>query len=117
MRKLERTHRVAAGIAAALFLGLWAPEAHAAGSNPAARKLGRGVANIALSFTEIPLTMIDVGQDHGGVAGATWGLVQGVGSTVVRMLVGVVEVVTFPLPFPKVGYGPMIQPEFPRSIM
>ena len=117
MRKHVWTSGVAASIMAALFLGLSVPAVHAAGSNPAARKLGRGVANVLCSFTEIPLTMMDVSQDHGPLAGVTWGVVQGVSSTVMRMLVGALEVVTFPLSFPKVGYGPMVQPEFPRSIM
>ena len=117
MRKRVWTSGVAASIVAALFLGLLVPDVHAAGSCPPARKLGRGGANVLFSFTEIPLTMMDVSQDHGPVAGVTWGMVQGVGSTVERMLVGALEVVTFSPLFPKVGYGPMVQPEFPRSIM
>lgn len=99
-------------IVALLMLG--APDASAAHSCPATRKLGRGVANLLFGFTEIPRSMIEVGRFHGQAAGATWGLAEGLFKTVARMAVGVVEIVTFPVPFPKAEYEqPILRPEFP----
>ena len=100
----------------AVVVGFVAPEVRAQESCPMARKLGRGVANILLGFTEIPLTMIDVNRVHGEVAGATWGFAEGMCMTVKRMLAGVAEVITFPVPFPTDDYDePLSKPEFPGS--
>ena len=107
------------GILLVAGLSMWAPDASAVADQPTcpfARKLGRGVANVLLGFTEVPLTMIDVSRSHGEVAGATWGLVEGVCRMVVRMGVGVAEIVTFPAPFPKADYEPIFLPEFPGSL-
>lgn len=99
-------------VLAVLMIG--APDASAAHACPATRKLGRGVANLFLGVTEIPRSMIEVGRFHGQVAGATWGLAEGLCKTVARMAVGVVEIVTFPVPFPKADYEePIMRPEFP----
>ena len=105
---------VAVGVLVA-GLGVCVPDAAAKSSCPVARKLGRGVANLVLGFTEIPITMMDVSRYNGEVAGATWGLVEGIGRMVVRMGAGVAEIVTFPVAFPKPDYEPIVLPEFPGS--
>ena len=68
---------------------------------PAFEKLGRGMANTAGGWLEIPLTMHQnyTEQDTGTslAAGAVHGIVKGI----VRTGVGVYEIVTFWLPLPK----------------
>lgn len=76
------------------------------------RKLGRGFANVLFGVAEIPGTIAETSREHGGGAGATWGVLKGLGRFVARELVGVYEIVTFPLPFPR-NYDPILQPEFP----
>jgi putative exosortase-associated protein (TIGR04073 family) len=75
------------------------------------RKLGRGVSNIATAPLELIRTPYLVTQQEGSMAGATVGLIQGVGAVIVRELAGVVEVATFFLPFPH-GFQPLVKPEF-----
>ena len=95
-------------------LALGTPEASAAHACPATRKLGRGAANLLLGFTEVPRSMMEVGRHHGQVAGASWGMAEGLCKMIARMGVGVLEVVTFPVPFPKSDYTePILKPEFP----
>lgn len=88
--------------------------------NPA-RKLGRGVANVALGALEIPVKISDVNKEDGGIAAVTYGVFLGVSYCIAREFVGVFEVVTFPFPMPggdvKLdgngwGYGPIMEPEF-----
>ena len=95
-------------------LALGATDVSAAHSCPATRKLGRGVANLFLGFTEVPRSMMEVGRYHGQVAGATWGMAEGLCKMIARMGVGLLEIVTFPVPFPKEHYAePILKPEFP----
>jgi len=76
------------------------------------KKLGRGIANIATFPIEILLQTSRVNNTDGPVAAATWGVLKGVGMSGVRLLVGVYETVTFPIPLPP-HYGPILKdPEF-----
>ena len=76
------------------------------------RKLGRGLANVTLGLLELPFRISVVYEGHGVGAAAFWGSLAGIQAAVTRMVVGAVEVVTFPLPLPRVGYGPIVEPEF-----
>ena len=85
------------------------------------RKLGRGVCNTAFGVFEIPLKMWDVNKSDGGVACITDGPFLGIGHFLLRECVGVLEIVTFPMPLPGMtdspnkagwGYAPIIEPEF-----
>ena len=76
------------------------------------RKLSRGLANALGGFLEIPLTIQAVGSVKGPVAGLSLGLVEGVGAAIARTLIGLAEVLTFPIPLPSMGYEPLLQPEF-----
>ncbi len=100
---------------AVLWLLALSPSASACGlteCNPVVRKLGRGLANSLFSIVELPSQMIAVGEHQGPLAGGTLGLLVGLSAVVTRTVVGLVEVATFPLPLPRVGYGPVVQPEF-----
>ncbi len=72
------------------------------------RQLGRGATNIVTGIWEVPKTMHQVNQDRGGYAAASYGLFQGIWRFATREVVGVLEVLTFPMGWPSI-----IEPEFP----
>lgn len=89
------------------------------------RKLGRGVANVAFGPLEILIKPWDVKQENGEIAAITYGIFKGIACVIVREVVGVAEIITFPFPLPGCpndqmdagwGYGPMLPlttwPEF-----
>lgn len=82
-------------------------------------KLGRGITNTAFCFLEIPMAWTTVAEEHGNLAGITYGTLRGVCYTIARVGVGVVDIVTFPFPLPNCpesvedvgwGYGPIMRP-------
>ena len=78
----------------------------------AIEKLGRGVANVITSPLELPKTMGDVNQEKGEIAGLTWGILAGTFNIAKRIVVGVYEVATFPIPLPS-NYDPILtDPEY-----
>ena len=78
----------------------------------ALKKLGRGLANCITFPIEIFDQMKKTNLSDGPVAGCTWGLLKGIGMTGVRAVVGVYEVITFPVPLPR-NYEPILKdPEF-----
>ncbi|MDD5699531.1 MAG: exosortase system-associated protein, TIGR04073 family, partial [Victivallaceae bacterium] len=56
-------------------------------------KLGRGVANIAFGPLELVQQPLDVAQEKGNIAALTYGVFRGIGMTVARAVVGVVDIV------------------------
>lgn len=72
-------------------------------------KLMRGLANTFQGILEVPRNINNTTETRGLLTGATVGLGQGLGYGVLRTLVGLYEVVTFPIPVPS-GYAPIIQP-------
>ena len=80
----------------------------------ALRKLGRGCSNVLFGIVEVPNQFTKANSEHGGAAGVTYGLGKGLVRWVGRELVGVYEIVTFPLPVPR-GYKPVMKPEFPNE--
>jgi putative exosortase-associated protein (TIGR04073 family) len=85
------------------------------------RKLGRGIVNVGFGVLEIPIKVYDVNKEEGGLAAVSYGTLKGIGYFVAREVVGVVEIVTFPIPMPGAtdnpndsgwGYGPWMEPEF-----
>ena len=73
-------------------------------------KFGRGMANIVISPGEFYLQPLLLGNDNAPSTAIFGGLCKGAAMFIAREIVGVCEVVTFPIPFPKVGYGPIIKP-------
>lgn len=109
-------------VVASLVMGLVGLAAVARAEEPAAkqdpsryhgmaRKLGRGVANVATGVLEIPRQMAHTIEQDGIIAGLTVGTVKGVGWAVSRELVGIYEVATFIMPQPD-EYGVILEPEF-----
>ena len=84
-----------------------------AGAQTAARKFGRGLADMTTGVLELPGNTVVEAKKH-GAAGVPIGVAKGLGMIVSRELVGVWEVVSAPFPVPA-GYRPPISPEFPWS--
>ena len=80
----------------------------------AAKKLGRGLANVLTGWVELPKNIYDTSVEENALSGMTMGLAKGLGMTIVRTGAGVYEVVTFPLPVPE-DYQPVLEPEFVLS--
>jgi putative exosortase-associated protein (TIGR04073 family) len=77
------------------------------------RKLGRGIANIAFGFLEIPETVAEVNERDGNAAAATYGVVRGVGRFFFRMGMGIYEVTTHPFPTYRESYRPPYKMQTP----
>lgn len=61
-------------------------------------KVGRGVVNIVVSPLDIPATVVRVSREHDNFGYAlVAGTFEGIGNTLVRLLAGVAEILTFPL--------------------
>ena len=82
-------------------------------------KLGRGIANVALSPLEMIKRPVMIAHQKGEVAGLFYGPLDGVKWILIRIGVGVTDIVTFPMPLPgcnenpddpRWGYGPMVRP-------
>ena len=85
------------------------------------RKFGRGLCNTIFGVFEIPIQIYQTNKTTGGLAAWTYGLTKGIGRFLLREGVGLTEIITFPMPFPKCstekygtgwGYGPLMEPEW-----
>ena len=64
-------------------------------------KAGRGVTNVLTGWIELPKQIHMGSQEANPVTGLAWGLVKGIGLTVLRAGVGIYEAISFPIPYPK----------------
>lgn len=78
----------------------------------APRKAGRGLAGMTTAFLEIPGNMVAESDRRGPGVGIPVGFAIGCGMIVPRVLVGVYEFVSAPIPVPA-GYRPILSPEYP----
>ncbi len=76
------------------------------------RKLGRGIANLATGWLEVPVEMTRMTEDSGSWAGVSVGLCRGIMRGIGRTVVGALELSTFFIPNPQVRFGPILEPEF-----
>ena len=74
-------------------------------------KAGRGVVNVLTGWIELPKQIHLGSQDPNPVSGLGWGLLKGVGLTVLRAGMGIYEALTFPIPYPKAFTSPYEQME------
>ena len=91
----------------------WDPKNDDQEIDPSARRrpadqFGRGVCNILFGILEIPFNVMRVNDEEGDLPGLSKGLGLGVWRFLVREVVGVVELVSFPF-----GWEPIIEPEYP----
>ncbi len=77
------------------------------------RKLGRGIANLFLAPAEVFVTVTTVNTQEGNAAAATYGVVRGVGRSVVRHGAGLLEILSFPFPAWHASYYPMLPSDIP----
>ncbi len=70
------------------------------------RKLGRGLANILLSGTELVQTPNEIQDREGNAAGWSYGGIRALGRYFWRVSAGIFEVATFPFPTNKGSYRP-----------
>jgi putative exosortase-associated protein (TIGR04073 family) len=74
-------------------------------------KLVRGLANLTTGVGEIPKQIYLIGKREGWVQGAVRGPLEGLGMFIARTVVGVYDVVTFPVPVPS-RYQPVLLPDY-----
>jgi len=74
------------------------------------RKLFRGIVNSLTGFLELPITIFKVSKNEGYPKGLTYGTAMGITLAVQRTLIGLYDLLTFPIPNPE-GFAPLIQPE------
>ena len=75
-------------------------------------KLGRGLTNVIEGPFELYTQTVLMPESTDAVYTVIGGITRGLAMIVVRELVGVYDIVTFPFPLPK-DYKPVIQPETP----
>ena len=105
----SRLRVLSIAIVLALVLGV---SNTASARDTAARKVGRGAANLTLGILVLPGEMVQTTRESGPFVGATWGFVKGVGMFVATEVVGLWEVVTCPFETPP-GFKPILTPEYP----
>ncbi|BCX89617.1 hypothetical protein MIN45_P1990 [Methylomarinovum tepidoasis] len=76
------------------------------------RKLGIGLANIVTSWVEIPKCIINDYNRTNFFFGITGGTAQGLANTADRVLTGVLDVITFPLPTKPIPQPPLVWQNF-----
>jgi putative exosortase-associated protein (TIGR04073 family) len=78
------------------------------------RKFGRGVANTAeiVRGGEFRRTMEQTALFNGGDAAYSTGFFRGINRSVARTGLGVIEIATAPLPFPRRDFGPLATDHF-----
>ena len=77
----------------------------------AGTKFGRGLSNTAFGWFEIVNEIGNESDRHGAWIGGPSGFIRGMAFGTVRTLAGIYELVTFPFPNGRKGYGPIVLPE------
>jgi putative exosortase-associated protein (TIGR04073 family) len=77
------------------------------------RKLGRGVANLLWSPTEVIIGMTKQNKEEGNSAAFSYGLARGIGRSAARRVTGLIDILTWPFPIWRESYYPILPPEIP----
>ena len=77
------------------------------------RKLTRGLANLAFGTTEILDTVCKINDREGNAEAASYGVVRGIGKTLLRIRYGVYDVLTFPFPTTRSSYRAPYKSDLP----
>ena len=96
--------------ALALSVPAAADETPGASTNPAAKKLERGLHNGVTGWLEAPVTVQKFHEERGLFDALTTGVARGVGLAIARTGAGIYETATFPFAAPE-NYEPVIMPE------
>ena len=73
------------------------------------RKLGRGLANVAFGWAEIPVTIGTINSKEGNSAAAGYGVVKGTARAFTRFGVGLYEALLWPMPVFQGTYYPVLR--------
>lgn len=106
---MKRNLTVVLGLMLALML--LNPSVSFARENGPWVKLGRGICNVLSSPVEILYRMGEIGKHERWPIAVTGGAFKGAVYVVVRAVVGVYEIVTFPFPVPE-DYVVILEPDF-----
>ena len=105
-------------IAAVLVTG-WLLLSSSAQANPpesygesVGRKLGSSLANMTTGALEIPKTMVNTTNDSNVVYGILGGAIKGVVNTGGRLAVGVLDLITAPIPTQAIVYPVVVWDDF-----
>ncbi len=97
----------------ALLLSATVPgSALAGGEGTPGKKLGRGAINLSLGVLALPGQVVQTTREQGVFLGLTWGVVKGIGWTVVTETVGLWEVLTCPFETPP-EFVAILDPVYP----
>ena len=99
-----------AGLASVAFADIQDPPGNDYGPT---RKLGRGVSNLVWAPTDFFVTVNQVNQAEGNSAGASYGVVRGLGRVGARHIAGLIEILTFPFPIWHNSYQPLLPSDIP----
>lgn len=97
---------------ATILVALVCSTASAAYIDNVSRKIDRGFSNTLGCWLEIPYQTYTVATEKGIIVGTPMGLGKGLAMMPLRMLSGVADIVTFPVPCPKTGWEGFIKPEY-----
>lgn len=114
MRIKKRIKIAISGVLILCFIAVTLPAFAEEGSiiEKMGKKLGRGIVNVVTGWIELPKNIYDTSvETNNPLMGITYGLVKGVGMTVVRTGAGAYDVATFLFPLPE-DYKPILEPEF-----
>jgi putative exosortase-associated protein (TIGR04073 family) len=75
------------------------------------RKLGRGLSNFFFAPAEVFVTVGKINKDEGNSTAASYGIVRGVGRSMTRHFVGLIEILSFPFPIQRDTYYPLLPDE------
>src|SRR3954453_4165739 len=71
------------------------------------RKLGRGISNLLFGIAELPHEIATVNTQEGNSAAGGYGVVRGVGRSLMRVGAGLAEIITFPATIVRGTYYPI----------
>ena len=109
MKKSQFCKNIPALFALTLLLfSAWSPSVYA---DDAWTKLGRGFGNLAFGALEICRQPSELAKNQRWPIAVAGGVPKGILYFVARELVGVYEIVTFPIPLPS-GYRTIMEPDF-----
>ncbi len=94
-----------AGLASVAFADIQDPPGNDYGPT---RKLGRGLSNFVWAPTDFFVTVNQINQTEGNSAGASYGVVRGLGRSATRHVAGLIEILTFPFPIWHNSYQPLL---------
>ena len=77
------------------------------------RKLGRGIGNFLYASSELPVSVCKINKEEGNAAAASYGIVRGLGRSTARHAVGLLEILTFPIPMWHDSYRPILPSDVP----